>query len=693
MLDKKDHLANTLKETMALLNKVESSQRGYIVYDVASKLIWLTKRSQEILGIKRKEFFQDVVLFDIVPSDEQMRVQVFFHKAASMETCGCSIDFKLRHQLGIYQWIRITLNPLSKTPGIPASFIGTVQDITLAHYTKLVLEATLDGMTIRYFPTRSTMYSGKLFHDLLRDEGVYYYDDNSFVYVGDRAYRKGLFAHVARRQLSEVQSEYRVYNKEHLPLWVSEKHKIIFDKKGIPLLALGGLVNIQSLHYYNKFYQKNFSTSPVTNLPNRYNLYHDFTQYISEDRPNGYLISINIDHFGHVNDVFGFEAGDRFLRDFSSTLQRSLLPKSKLYHHSADLFIILMPRASASQVTKQMKRFHDASSRPIPIGDTLYPYSITSVGVPYRKKNLPLGVPIKTANIVTQELRQKQEKKYTLIPISTMAFFEKRFLLEKQLSISVLEDMKGFSVEYYPFIEIPSHKLIGAEVLLRWVDPNGTSVPPKTLIPLLDEIGLMEQVGFWVFQTASSQCKKWIEAGFDPNFYISVNISRSQLTSERFSESILDHLDHLSLSTHNVFLEVDESTLVLHFQHGMKQLKQLKDAGVRLSMDNFGTGYSALSHLKRLPIDQVQIDRSLVQNVESDAFSREFVQSIIRMTHISNQTVCVEGVERTSQVTHLNRLGADVVQGFLYARPQSAPSFEAFYREHMKQIAPTIESE
>ena len=670
---------------LALLNKAESHQRGYIVYDAASRLVYLTKKAQDILGIKRKEFFHDAVLFDIVPDDEQTRLQVFFHKAPFLDRQGGSIDFKLRHQLGIYQWVRITLNPLFKKADQPACFVGTVRDITLGYYIDLILEATLDGTTIRYFPTRSTSYSGKLFKDLLRDEGLYQYDDNSFVYVGDRAYRKALFDHVATRKLTEVQSEYRVYNKEHLPLWVSEKHKILFDKKRVPILALGGLLNIQSLHYYNKIYQKDFSTSPVTNLPNRYNLYHDFTQHISEDHPDGYLVFVNVDNFSHINNVFGFEAGDQFLRDFSSKLQNNLLPKSKLYHHSADLFVVLMPRASSSQVTKQMKRFNDASIKPMEIKNVSHTYAITSVGIPYRKKNLPMGAAVKTATLIIQKLRRERGKKYTTIPISAMSRHEKHFLLEKQISISVLEGMRGFSVEYYPFIDVASEKPIGAEVLLRWVDSGGMPIPPDTFIPILEELGLMEQVGFWAFEIASLQCKKWIEEGFDADFHISVNVNRSQLTNERFAEGLLDHLQNIHLSTRHVFLEVEESTLVLHFQHGMKQLTQLREAGVRLSMDNFGTGYSSLSHLKRLPIDQVQIDRSFVHNVEVDAFSREFVESIIRMTHLSDRTVCVEGVEEASQVTHLKQLGADVIQGFLYAKPQNAESFESFYRNSMSQ--------
>lgn len=202
---------------------------------------------------------------------------------------------------------------------------------------------------------------------------------------------------------------------------------------------------------------------------------------------------------------------------------------------------------------------------------------------------------------------------------------------------------------------------------------------PTVFIPILENLGLMDKVGEWVFQQSANQCKEWLDKGFDPDFYVSVNVSTPQLNNKKFSSKFLNYLKEICLPTKNIVIEITESVLMMDFQHGMKQLNALKKHGVKLALDDFGTGYSSLSYLRHLPVDEVKIDNSFIQDIESNAFSREFVASIIKITQSIGRVACLEGVESSYQMELLKQMDCDIFQGFLFGRPENPLNLEHLF--------------
>jgi EAL domain-containing protein (putative c-di-GMP-specific phosphodiesterase class I) len=234
-----------------------------------------------------------------------------------------------------------------------------------------------------------------------------------------------------------------------------------------------------------------------------------------------------------------------------------------------------------------------------------------------------------------------------------------------------------FVLLYQPQVELKTTKVIGAEVLIRWKDPERGLIAPSGFISVAEESGLIEPIGRWVLMEACSQARRWQQQGL-PSVRVAVNISARQLLEPKeFLAYVNRVLDETGLEPRLLELEMTESLLLANVDENAAVLRRLGKLGVRIAVDDFGTGYSSLAYLKQLPIDSLKIDRTFVRDIETDPEDAAIIKAIIAMAHGLKLKVTAEGVETRGQLEALRKLGCDDYQGFLISKPVPSDQFAA----------------
>ncbi len=234
---------------------------------------------------------------------------------------------------------------------------------------------------------------------------------------------------------------------------------------------------------------------------------------------------------------------------------------------------------------------------------------------------------------------------------------------------------KEFVLYYQTKIDSESRQIIGAEALLRWDNEDAGLVLPADFVPLLEEIGIVDRVGEWVIETACLQLQAWINAGMEP-MLISVNVSAKQFRDRNFAAVVASVLERTGLEPRYLELELTESMLVDNIEKAMEIMQQLKKLGVVLSIDDFGSGYSSLSYLKKLPVDFLKIDRSFVTDIENNESDLAIISAVTDVANSLGMKVVVEGVELDEQYEILKEKGCHMMQGYLFSHPLKAEDFE-----------------
>jgi EAL domain-containing protein (putative c-di-GMP-specific phosphodiesterase class I) len=248
-----------------------------------------------------------------------------------------------------------------------------------------------------------------------------------------------------------------------------------------------------------------------------------------------------------------------------------------------------------------------------------------------------------------------------------------RYQLEKNLRRALIE--QEFLVYYQPKVCLQTSRIVGAEALIRWQMPEIGLIPPDEFIPISEEIGLILPIGRWVLQQACLQVKRWRDQ-FDPDLIISVNISPKQFQDPDLIDFIEQLLSEISLPGHALQLEITEGLLMGEIELLLPVFNAIKNLGISVSLDDFGTGFSSLSYLQRFPIDNLKIDRSFIRDIPENKDSVTLARTIIAMANALGLSVTAEGVEKSEQLVLLRDSGCQEIQGFHFSKPLSPIDFE-----------------
>jgi len=420
----------------------------------------------------------------------------------------------------------------------------------------------------------------------------------------------------------------------------------------------------------------------LTDLPNRRLLLDRVTQALARCRRHGHLgaaLFIDLDNFKNINDSLGHSTGDALLQEVARRLKKELREEDTSARLGGDEFVVLFsevsddPEKSAQQVQAGAEKIQKALLAPYTIHDHKL-HVTASIGIalfPMEKES--------ANNILrhadTAMYRAKEAGRNTIrffLPSMQLAA-EERLALQNDLRHAIKHN--ELHLHYQAQVDT-SGNIIGAEALLRWQHPERGNVPPDDFVTAAEETGQILAIGKWVLENALGQLKAWTDKIPESSVLnLAVNVSPSQFRQEEFVLQIERILGETGADPNLLTLELTEGVLVENLVETIRKMEALKRLGVRFSIDDFGTGYSSLAYLKRLPMDEIKIDRSFVRDITTDPSDANLVEIIITMAERLGLAVVAEGVETEEQLDFLRDKGCRLFQGYYFSRPQTLEDF------------------
>ncbi|MBK9028504.1 MAG: EAL domain-containing protein [Propionivibrio sp.] len=426
-------------------------------------------------------------------------------------------------------------------------------------------------------------------------------------------------------------------------------------------------------------YMANYDS--VTGLPNRHLLRERLDRAIKhEARSHRHLaiMFLDLDNFKSINDTLGHDVGDRVLQVVANRLLACLRESDTVARIGGDEFTVLVEDMTTMEsIAALAQQIIDSLSLPFPL-DGREMFCTVSVGIAiYPDDSESLDGLMKSADSAMYRAKEQGRNTYRFFTEDMHRRAYERLLLENRLRGALKRG--EFQLHYQPQIDVASGATVGIEALLRWNDEERGLVPPVEFIGVLEDTGMIVEVGHWVLEEACAFNQSLREIGLPP-IRVAVNISPRQFRQKGLVESIRQILSNTGLGAEYLDLEITESVLV-DAVDAPDVLERLSGMGVRLSIDDFGTGYSSLSYLKRFPIDTLKIDRSFVRDIMTDSDDAAITVAIIALSRSLRLKVLAEGVETAEQLASLRHHGCDEIQGFLYARPMSGDALVAWLRQ------------
>ena len=413
---------------------------------------------------------------------------------------------------------------------------------------------------------------------------------------------------------------------------------------------------------------------PLTRLPNRALFLDRLEQALARAQRSSIGIAVlflDLDRFKVINDSLGHDAGDRLLVDVANRLQGVVRPGDTVARFGGDEFTILCDDVGGERDAVLIaERVAAAVGAPFALdGDEAFLTTSLGIALTTGRENSRAEALIRDADAAMYRAKERGKSRYELFDSAMRARAVDRLDIENALHRAL--DRGEFRVFYQPAVDLHTGDLVGIESLVRWQHPERGLIGPDQFIALTEETGLIVPLGSWVLREACRQWKRWEEFG-TPTPRISVNLSTRQLGQPDLVDVVVDVLDETGMDPSRLSLEITESTVLDDTESALGTLEALKGQGVRISLDDFGTGYASLALLKRLPVDELKVDRSFVTGLGRDPQDSPIVSTVVSLAAALGLVAIAEGVETTTQVEELRRVGCRYAQGYYFARPQPA---------------------
>jgi diguanylate cyclase (GGDEF)-like protein len=447
-------------------------------------------------------------------------------------------------------------------------------------------------------------------------------------------------------------------------------------------MALGGLFVSAALterRYSEMRLDMLANHDPLTGLPNR-SYFQDFLGHAlaraQRENLQVSLLFIDLDRFKHINDSQGHEVGDQVLRVVANRLDEQLRADDFVARLGGDEFAVILmhPPASraASRVTRKLLK---ALAESFKLERRRYAIG-ASIGISvYPDDGLDANTLLRQADLAMYQAKQRRSG-FEYFSDELNAVAQQQLNLETGLRQAL--ERNELALAYQPKVDLASGRVVGLEALARWLTRSGGIIWPDQFIPVAEETGLILPLGRWVVRAACEQWIAWRDAGLNPP-PVAVNLSPRQFSDARLMDDIDAILKDTGMASSHLQLEVTESAAMENPARTFDMLDALRQRGLHVYIDDFGTGHSNLGQLKRMPIDALKIDKSFVDDVLTDSDDAEIANAIIRLAHALNLRVVAEGVESLEQVGFLKDMGCDEIQGYVIAKPLPPDKVEAFF--------------
>ncbi|MEW8469029.1 MAG: EAL domain-containing protein, partial [Candidatus Thiodiazotropha sp.] len=386
------------------------------------------------------------------------------------------------------------------------------------------------------------------------------------------------------------------------------------------------------------------------------------------------LLVMDLDRFKDINDSYGHLIGDELLQLVAGRLNHRLRESDLVTRLGGDEFAVLMqglghPEDAALLASDIIQILNE----PCQLQDGLELSVGTSIGISlYPEHGTTAETLLQHADSALYQAKKEGRGRFCYFSEEMTQAARQRIEIHNNLRHALAE--QRLTVYYQPQIEFESNRIVGAEALLRWRDPELGEISPDLFIPVAEETGLISRMGEWVMREVCNQGKAWMEQGRPP-LSLAVNLSVHQLRQGDFVEKIRQIVEESNYPAGQLSFEVTESALMERETEALGVLNQLRRMGLHLSIDDFGTGYSSLAHLQRMPLDELKIDKTFIDEIPHKRADMEITSTIIAMAKNLGLIVLAEGVETDAQYKFLQQQGCDFFQGFIISPPLSAEAF------------------
>lgn len=408
----------------------------------------------------------------------------------------------------------------------------------------------------------------------------------------------------------------------------------------------------------------------LTDLPNRTLLIDRLHQVIGRaehNKLNAAVVWIDIDRFTLINDTYGYEIGDQILKEVGRRFDHATQEGDTVARLGADEFgIILSDVTHSEEVVRFVDHLMREAHNPIQVGSVEVILTL-SVGISlYPEDGKEMTALLKNADIAMSKAKGTGMNNYQFYKDEMNIRAADFVMLERHLYQAIKEN--EFILHYQPYYYAQTGELAGIEALLRWDSKDLGIVLPGRFISVLEDTGMIIDLGQWIIQTVCSQLTTWESQGFT-TVPVAFNLSAVQFKQKNIGSMIEETIRKCGVDPRYLTCEVTETTFMNDLSHTREVLETLKKIGLRIAIDDFGTGYSSLSYLKRLSLDVLKIDISFIRDIVTSPDDEAIVSAIISLAHNLNLRTIAEGVETAEQITILQRLGCDMIQGFYFSRP------------------------
>lgn len=480
--------------------------------------------------------------------------------------------------------------------------------------------------------------------------------------------------------------EHRVVQPNGETLVVHQHAELMFGENNQVIRMLGIVQDITDRFHAQETIRHQAYYDSLTDLPNR-SLFQDRLHHALEmtDRKPGLvaIMFIDLDRFKIINDSLGHGFGDAFLQSVAKNLSAVTRSTDTLARLGGDEFALIVERIEsreevaliAEKLVNQLAKPHYIDGREL--------ISTGSIGITVCPENgREREVLIKQADLAMYHAKESGGNQYCFYSDDLNSKAHKTLMIENELRHAL--DNNEIVVYYQPKIDVASGRIRGMEALIRWQHPEKGLVPPFEFIPLAEETGLIIRIGRWVLEEACKQTVQWQQKGY-ADLNISVNVSPRQFNQGGFVDIVRYALENSGLEARYLDLEVTESCTMNNLENTIDILNECRQMGVRISMDDFGTGFSSLSYLNQIPLDTLKVDRAFIKDVTSDGENGELAKLIIAMAKSLGLSVVAEGIETDEHLEFLRENGSDEYQGFLASPPVPAMEFEKLLAESYRE--------
>ena len=455
--------------------------------------------------------------------------------------------------------------------------------------------------------------------------------------------------------------QYRAKNRYGEYVWVENNGYVLNNENGEHVLSAGMITRLDVQNRYD----------PQTNMLTTYAFY---SEYFFDGA--GTVLMLNVDDFRNVISTYGYSAAKELVGQLGALVKEVCNPPVKLYRFGTDEFMIILPGGTKDSTRSLFNKIADAVRMSRVMNGTIIRVSISGAAVMYPEDCVKKDDIVEKLDYSMGYVKKHHPGKMIFYSEQLAREQERKTLLKEDLIKSVQSEFKGFSLFFQPLVEPVTERINGAETLLRWKGEVIQDSYPAEFIDILEETGYIRQVGLWVMEQTFLQKKAWEEKY--GNLQLSFNVSYQQFMDQDFAAKVIKKVNEIGVDKESVIIELTESCQVKDPESLANVFEELEKEGFKLALDDFGTAYSTMEMLRKLPVDYIKIDHSFVRELADEGHEDDYiiVDELVRLSNRLHHGAIIEGVENQSVVERLKDVNASLLQGYHYSKPVSKDVFE-----------------